>query len=171
MTPVYHARNASSPAQGLSQTRFIDRDEVARRLTYDLCIPIVRQAMVALSKRETKQLLRSILPLSQGRLFGVMPGALGARAPFGANVLSVFEDNAARGRPPHRGLVLLFDPDTGAPGLRERRVLCFSGVRVATPSPSFPLRHPRDPLLVPHVRSAVHDDERAEWLRRIAVRL
>ena len=30
--------------------RFIDRDEVARRLTYELCIPIVRKAMIAFSK-------------------------------------------------------------------------------------------------------------------------
>ena len=62
--------------------RFIDRDEVARRLTYDVCIPIVRDAMIAFSRGETKQLLRSIIPLSEGRLFGIMPGALGARAPL-----------------------------------------------------------------------------------------
>jgi ornithine cyclodeaminase len=63
---------------------FIDRDEVARRLTYDLSIPIVRDAMIAFSRGETKQLLRSIPPLSEGRLFGAMPGALGTHAPFGA---------------------------------------------------------------------------------------
>ncbi len=45
--------------------RFIDRDEVARRLTYEACIPIVRSAMIALSKGETKQLLRSVIPLSE----------------------------------------------------------------------------------------------------------
>ena len=36
--------------------RFIDREEVAKRLTYDLCIPIVRDAMIAFSRGETKQL-------------------------------------------------------------------------------------------------------------------
>lgn len=60
--------------------RYIDRDEVARRLTYPACIRIVRDAMVALSQGDTLQLLRSILPLADGRLFGVMPGALGSRA-------------------------------------------------------------------------------------------
>jgi ornithine cyclodeaminase len=95
--------------------RFIDRDEVARRLTYDLCIPIVRDAMIAFSRGETKQLLRSILPLSEDRLFGVMPGALGAHAPFGAKLIAVFQGNAAPGRPSHQGLVVLFDPQTGAP--------------------------------------------------------
>jgi ornithine cyclodeaminase len=95
--------------------RHIERDEVARRLTYDLCIPIVRDAMIAFSSGETKQLLRSILPLSEGRLFGVMPGALGPHAPFGAKLISVFHDNFARGIQSHQGLVLLFDPESGAP--------------------------------------------------------
>jgi ornithine cyclodeaminase/alanine dehydrogenase-like protein (mu-crystallin family) len=95
--------------------RFIDREEIARRLTYEVCIPIVRQAMIAFSKGETKQLLRSIIPLSEGRFFGVMPGAMGAYAPFGAKVISVFHQNFARGIQSHQGLVLLFDPETGAP--------------------------------------------------------
>src|SRR5580698_10476850 len=95
--------------------RFIDRDEVARRLTYDVCIPLVRDAMIAFSKGETKQLLRSILPLSEGRVFGVMPGALGTNAPFGAKLISVFQDNFAKGRQSHQGLVVLFDPATGEP--------------------------------------------------------
>ncbi|MFZ3340459.1 MAG: ornithine cyclodeaminase family protein, partial [Terriglobales bacterium] len=95
--------------------RFIDREEVERRLTYEVCIPIVRQAMIALSTGETKQLLRSILPLSEGRLLGIMPGAMGAHAPFGAKLISVFHDNYARGMQSHQGLVVLFDPESGAP--------------------------------------------------------
>ena len=95
--------------------RFIDREEVARRLTYDVCIPIVREAMIAFSKGETNQLLRSIIPLSEGRLFGIMPGAMGAHAPFGAKLISVFHENFARGIQSHQGLVILFDPETGAP--------------------------------------------------------
>ncbi len=95
--------------------RFIDREEVARRLTYDVCIPIVRDAMIAFSRGETKQLLRSILPLSESRLFGVMPGAMAANGPFGAKLISVFHENFAKGRQSHQGLVVLFDYDTGAP--------------------------------------------------------
>ena len=99
-----------------SQTiRFIDRDEVARHLTYERCIPIVRDAMIALSHGETRQLLRSYIQLSEGRIFGVMPGALGAHAPFGAKLISVFRNNAAQGRQSHQGLILLFDPESGAP--------------------------------------------------------
>jgi ornithine cyclodeaminase/alanine dehydrogenase-like protein (mu-crystallin family) len=99
----------------LGSMRFIDREEVARRLTYDVCIPIVRDAMIAFSHGETRQVLRSIIPLSEGRLFGVMPGAMGAHAPFGAKLISVFQENSAIGRPSHQGLVILFDHESGAP--------------------------------------------------------
>jgi ornithine cyclodeaminase/alanine dehydrogenase-like protein (mu-crystallin family) len=95
--------------------RFIDREEVARRLTYEMCIPIVRAAMIAFSKGETRQLLRSIIPLADGRLFGVMPGAMGVHAPFGAKLISVFPENFALGIQSHQGLVILFDPENGAP--------------------------------------------------------
>jgi ornithine cyclodeaminase/alanine dehydrogenase-like protein (mu-crystallin family) len=95
--------------------RFIDREEVARRLTYDVCIRIVRNAMIAFSRGETRQLLRSIIPLADGRLFGVMPGAMGASAPFGAKLISVFPENFALGKQSHQGLVILFEPETGAP--------------------------------------------------------
>lgn len=95
--------------------RFIDREEVARRLTYEKCIPIVRAAMIAFSRGETRQHLRSIIPLSEGRLFGIMPGAMGGDGPFGAKLISIFAGNAAKGRQSHQGLVVLFDPETGAP--------------------------------------------------------
>ena len=95
--------------------RLIDREEVRERLTYDLCIPIVREAMSAFSTGETRQLLRSIIPLSEGRLFGIMPGALATDGPFGAKLISVFAGNAAKGRQSHQGVVVIFDPDTGAP--------------------------------------------------------
>jgi len=95
--------------------RFIDRDEVRERLTYELCIPLVRQAMIAFSRGETRQHLRSILPLSEGRLFGIMPGALGEHTVFGAKLISVFHGNFAKGIQSHQGVVVLFDGESGAP--------------------------------------------------------
>jgi ornithine cyclodeaminase/alanine dehydrogenase-like protein (mu-crystallin family) len=95
--------------------RFIDREEVARRLTYEVCIPLVRDAMIAFSAGETKQLLRSIIPLAGGHLFGIMPGVLGVAKPFGAKLISIFPENAAEGLQSHQGLIVLFEPDTGTP--------------------------------------------------------
>jgi ornithine cyclodeaminase/alanine dehydrogenase-like protein (mu-crystallin family) len=99
----------------LAAMRFIDRDEVRRRLPYSACIPIVRDAMIALSRGDTLQTLRSIVKLSEGRLFGVMPGALGAHAAFGAKIVAAFSGNAAAGRQSHQGLVVLFEPGSGTP--------------------------------------------------------
>ena len=95
--------------------RYIDRAEVRRRLTQAACIPLMREAMIAFSGGRTRQLLRSIVPLGGDNLFGVMPGALGADAPFGAKLISVYPGNFAKGRPSHQGLIVLFDPQSGAP--------------------------------------------------------
>jgi ornithine cyclodeaminase/alanine dehydrogenase-like protein (mu-crystallin family) len=93
--------------------RYIDRDEVARRLTCEVCIPLVRDAMIAFSTGVTRQLLRSIIPLAENHLFGVMPGALGVHAPFGAKLISIFPENTARGMQSHQGVIVLFEPETG----------------------------------------------------------
>src|SRR5687768_15709436 len=95
--------------------RIIGPEEVRQRLTYELCIPLVRQAMIAFSRGETRQHLRSILPLSEGRVFGIMPGALGTHEYFGAKLISVFHANFAKGIQSHQGVVVLFDGETGAP--------------------------------------------------------
>jgi ornithine cyclodeaminase/alanine dehydrogenase-like protein (mu-crystallin family) len=94
--------------------RVIDREEVAERLSYEVCIPIVREAMIAFSAGRTRQHLRSILPLGKG-VFGIMPGALGEAAPFGAKLISVYPGNPANGRQAHQGLVILFEPENGEP--------------------------------------------------------
>ena len=44
-----------------------------------------------------------------------MPGAMGAHAAFGAKLISVFHENFNRGIQSHQGLVILFDPESGAP--------------------------------------------------------
>jgi len=95
--------------------RFIDRGEVARRLTYEAAIPIVREAMIALSNGETIQLLRSIIEMSPGRLYGTMTGAMASHGAFGSKLISVFQENFAKEVQSHQGVVVLFDPETGAP--------------------------------------------------------
>lgn len=95
--------------------RFIDGEEVRARLTFEACIPLVRGAMIAFSRGQTRQLLRSVIPLVDGRMFGIMPGAMGERAVFGAKLISIFPDNFARGAPSHQGVIVLFDGASGAP--------------------------------------------------------
>jgi ornithine cyclodeaminase len=93
--------------------RVIDQETVRRLLTYEACIPLMREAMIALSAGQTRQTLRQIIDLDNGRMFGIMPG--GGPRNFGAKLISVFPENFAKGVQSHQGAVLLFDPETGAP--------------------------------------------------------
>jgi len=93
----------------------ISREEVREHLSYEACIPLMREAMTAVSRGETRQLLRSILDLADGHMFGVMPGALGASDAFGAKIISVFPENFAKGVQSHQGFVAVFDANSGAP--------------------------------------------------------
>jgi ornithine cyclodeaminase/alanine dehydrogenase-like protein (mu-crystallin family) len=93
----------------------VSAEQVARCLPYEDCIPLMREAMMALSQGRTAQLLRSILDLPLGRAFGVMPGAMLDDGSFGAKLISIYPDNFARGGPSHQGVVVMFDGATGAP--------------------------------------------------------
>lgn len=99
----------------------LDEGAVTRGLDPDACREAVRTAMIALSRGETRQLPRAILPLAAGGLLGLMPGTLpaaSARLPhgcFGAKLVSVFEDPDRPGRSAHRGVVVLFDGADGRP--------------------------------------------------------
>lgn len=48
-------------------------------------------------------------------MLGIMPGALGEQAPFGAKLISVYPENSKQGRQSHQGLVVLFEPESGEP--------------------------------------------------------
>ena len=93
----------------------IDRATVHAQLDMRTCIDLLRPAMIALARGETRQLLRGIIDLDAGRAFGVMPGALGAGAAFGAKLISVYPENFHQGKQSHQGVVTLFDPADGVP--------------------------------------------------------
>ena len=97
------------------QLTIFDSQAVRAGLSYPDCIRVVRDAMKALSAGTTRQLLRAMIPLSPGRAFGHMTGALGEQDMFGAKMLSVFADPHAPTHRRHRGVVILFEPDQGEP--------------------------------------------------------
>jgi len=90
---------------------WVSAEEVERGLPYGECIPLMREAMIALSQGRTQQLLRSILDLPEGRAFGAMLGAMLEDGVFGAKLVSVYPGNDLS----HQGVVALFDAVTGAP--------------------------------------------------------
>lgn len=92
----------------------VGRDDVRAHLTYEACLPLVREAMIQLSRGVTRQVPRTIIDLDGGRAFGIMPGAMGPGSVFGAKLISVFPENGARGAQTHQGFVAVFDPQSGA---------------------------------------------------------
>ena len=100
-----------TPVKG--SVRFYDPEQVRAALDYDGCIAAVRSAMAEFSADGKPQPLRTIFELAPARLFGLMPGTLAAPHGFGAKVLSVFGDPARPGRSAHRGVVVLFDRESG----------------------------------------------------------
>ena len=92
---------------------FYGPQDVRALLDYDGCIAAVRAAMADFTADGKPQPLRSIVDIAPEKRFGLMPGLLAAPHGFGAKVLSVFGDPAQPGRSAHRGVVVLFDRQSG----------------------------------------------------------
>ena len=87
--------SASVGGGEIGSVAVFDGQAVRERLTYDVAIPVVREAMLALSDGRVRQLLRSFIGLGQGRTFAIMPAALSARAAGTAH-----NRDTAHGAPP-----------------------------------------------------------------------
>jgi ornithine cyclodeaminase len=96
----------------------VDGATVARLYPVTDAIELMRQAFVAQSTGAVMQPVRQVLRAPDGGALAVMPAVTaldedGAIA--GLKVMSVRPGNPARGLPAHHGLVVVFDPETGAP--------------------------------------------------------
>lgn len=105
--------------------QIISGPEVASRLDYQTCIPIVREAMRQLSAEGRAQPLREVTKLGEGKFFGVMPGVIQQGAYFGAKLVGVFDDPAQPGRQSHQGVVALFEGEAG-------RAVCIADAKEVT---------------------------------------
>lgn len=89
--------------------------EVTAMLPMNECIPVMREALIALASGEVHLPLRSIIrpPEAKG-LLGLMPSyASGEHAAYGLKAVCVFPGNPAIGKDAHQGAVLLFSAETG----------------------------------------------------------
>ena len=110
-------------------------EDVARWLDYPGCIDVVRKAMIELSRGQIDQPLRSITPVGEHRLFGLMPGMASDHPGFGAKLVSLYHNPNKGGRSAHVGVVVLFDQEAGdvvcvadADELTKIRTACNSAV-------------------------------------------
>jgi ornithine cyclodeaminase/alanine dehydrogenase-like protein (mu-crystallin family) len=106
---------------GAHHTSVLTLDAAAVRASLRIadCLPLIPPAMIALSDGTAKQLLRSFIPMGEGRTFAQMPAALSERGYFGAKIVSVFADPDNPGRRAHDGAVVLFEGERG-------RIVCVA---------------------------------------------
>lgn len=94
----------------------LDAAGVEALLPMKHAIGAVAEVMARMALGDVRQPPRTRMDLPvPGRLLGMMPGFIDEPACFGIKVATAFPGNAAAGLPSHRGAVLLFDADDGAP--------------------------------------------------------
>ena len=93
--------------------RIIESNEVRARLTPDVAINLMREALMKLESGAAVQPLRSINTLPGNNSFGFMPAWM--EDYFGAKIITAFHGNAGTAYPSHMGYVMLFDSVHGAP--------------------------------------------------------
>ncbi|MCM3747214.1 ornithine cyclodeaminase family protein [Paenibacillus pasadenensis] len=91
----------------------IDRDLVSELLSMEACIGLMEEALKDLSAGQAEQQLRSVVPVRDGGLMGLMPAYLVRENIVGAKLISVFPHNHSAGLPSHQGVIALFDAGNG----------------------------------------------------------
>ncbi len=96
--------------------RILNQHEVTSLLPMGECISVMDTVLRTLSSGGATLPLRTMLRVPDGRgIFGIMPAHLVAPEALGLKAILVFPGNDGTPLDSHQGLVLLFDPRTGAP--------------------------------------------------------
>jgi len=98
--------------------RFLTEDQVRQVLPaseFPALVDLMEETLAGFSAGLATQPVRTALPSGPpGQYLGIMPALLPAADALGAKLVSVVPSNPARGLSSHIGIVVLFDPDTGA---------------------------------------------------------
>ena len=78
-------------------------------------IRVVEKTMVLVSEDKCILPLRNVIDVGSSNKLGIMPGVLSLGGLYGVKVLSLFPENPSKGLSSHIGVVILFNPETGAP--------------------------------------------------------
>jgi alanine dehydrogenase len=99
----------------MQRFRLLTEDHVKTLLPLDELIPAMESAVARFSAGEVLQPVRTVLSVGPTRaFFGLMPAYIEQPSRLGAKLVTVFNDNHARGLPSHFATIVLLDPDTGA---------------------------------------------------------
>lgn len=96
--------------------RIIPQSEVERLLPVRQCVPVMRDCMIATSRRDVTLPIRQFMPVPDypGKL-AIMPGTLGDPACFGIKLVCKYDRPHGDPLGTHVGMVMLFDSAKGIP--------------------------------------------------------
>jgi alanine dehydrogenase len=98
--------------------RFLTEEDVRQVLPpseFPALVDLMEQTLAGFSAGRATQPVRTALPVGPpGQYLGLMPALLPGDEALGAKLVSVVPSNHARGLSSHIGIVVLFDPETGA---------------------------------------------------------
>jgi len=94
--------------------RYLSKQEVESKLTMETCISLMRELFGEIARGKVPGQLRTAMPISPGKLLGLMPGSLPYKDAVGAKLITVYHENYRYGLPSHQGVVVLFDSETGS---------------------------------------------------------
>lgn len=100
------------------QVPMIDAAAVTAALSPAECIEVMENALRVFDRGDVAQPLRSVIhiPDGSGSLY-TMPAFVATPRALTVKLITIFHGNEARSLPTHQGLVIVFDPVTGAPAL------------------------------------------------------
>jgi len=93
---------------------FLDEEQVRKHLPMADLIPAMEKALIDFSAGKVTQPVRQVIAVNPpGGFYGMMP-ALTPEG-LGQKIVTFYPPNAEKGIPTHMALIVLNDPDTGAP--------------------------------------------------------
>jgi alanine dehydrogenase len=94
--------------------RLLTSADVTGLISMDELIDAMGDALRQFSSGGVEQPVRTVVPIADQKVFGVMPAYVRLPGVVGAKLVSVFGSNAALNLPTHLATILLFSPNTGA---------------------------------------------------------
>ena len=112
--PDADGESAEEPRGGSIFFRQLTSADVAALLSIDELIDAMDGVLRQFSAGQVEQPVRTVVPIGDHQVFGVMPAYVRAPGAVGAKLVTVFGGNAALNLPTHLATILLFSPNTGA---------------------------------------------------------
>jgi hypothetical protein len=96
----------------MNKTLIVNRSLCREILTIEKCIPYMRNALVAISDKESRVLQRTMIPHKNGNMLALMPASLMSENVTGSKVI-IFPGPETAKAGTNQGIIPLFNTETG----------------------------------------------------------